>query len=362
MKAKKVTTGIATVGILAGATGLTVVTLPAGAESAPSLPKTTPQALVTSVLKAKPAAFGGTVTAQNNLGIPLPKMQQQQDGDYQAKVYSDGKHHFRSTMQAARDDRRTVVEDGKALWSYNSAKRTAHKMPLSAGNGAHKDATRHEAANQKNPAAMGRELVDNLRRSSELKVDGTASVAGRDAYELVLTPKPAEKTLVRQARVAIDAQTKMPLRFELFGHNSTDPALEAGFSKLDVGDQDPALFRFNPPEGTKVVTVDPKRHTGKQHKPKGRTERVGKGWDTVVTGSMKQSPIKQGKQDEHNSGAGNSKTPQQLLKQYTKPAHGKFGKGHVLSTPVGTALLTDDGRYAAGLVPQQVLEHALETK
>jgi hypothetical protein len=51
--------------------------------------------------------------------------------------------------------------------------------------------------------------------------------------------------------------------------------------------------------------------------------------------------------------------PGQLLGSIGKEVHGDFGTGWVISTKVGTALFTEDGRVAIGAVPQQVLTEAL---
>jgi len=54
--------------------------------------------------------------------------------------------------------------------------------------------------------------------------------------------------------------------------------------------------------------------------------------------------------------------PKRLLSQFGKPVRGAFGSGYVITTKVGTALVTDDGRFAVGAVPEQVLIEALGAK
>ena len=62
-------------------------------------------------------------------------------------------------------------------------------------------------------------------------VDGTAEVAGRAAYQLVLTPLPTERTLLREVRVAVDAETRQPLQLTVLAQGSGEPALQVGFSE-----------------------------------------------------------------------------------------------------------------------------------
>ena len=103
-------------------------------------------------------------------------------------------------------------------------------------------------------------------------------MAGRDAYELVLTPAPTERTLLREVRVAVDAEKRMPLRLTVLATGSTEPALQVGFTELTFGPQDPALFTFTPPPGA-TVTDAPARDAQQAARPESTT--VGDGWDTV---------------------------------------------------------------------------------
>ena len=41
------------------------------------------------------------------------------------------------------------------------------------------------------------------------------------------------------------------------------------------------------------------------------------------------------------------------------PVSGAWGSGRLITSAVGTAIITDDGRVAAGAVPEQVLTDAL---
>jgi hypothetical protein len=82
-------------------------------------------------------------------------------------------------------------------------------------------------------------------------VDGTATVAGRPAYQLVLTPT-STLTLVGRIAVAIDAETRLPLRLQVFPRGSDGAAIEAGFTAVSFEAIDPSMFGFTPPPGTTV--------------------------------------------------------------------------------------------------------------
>jgi hypothetical protein len=170
-------------------------------------------------------------------------------------------------------------------------------------------------------------------------------VAGRPAYELVLTPLPTERTLLREVRIAIDAQRRQPLRMVVLGNGSTDPALQVGFTELTYGPQDPALFTFTPPPGATVQPRPPGRPAGAADPD--RTV-VGEGWDTVV---IRKRTAEQGGRPE---GAPD-------LSTVGTPVSGPWGSGRLITTAVGTAIVTDDGRIAAGAVPEQLLNEALSS-
>jgi hypothetical protein len=51
-----------------------------------------------------------------------------------------------------------------------------------------------------------------------------------------------------------------------------------------------------------------------------------------------------------------------LLARLGTPVSGAWGSGTMITTKVGTAVITDDGRFAAGAVPEQVLFEGLAAK
>ena len=51
----------------------------------------------------------------------------------------------------------------------------------------------------------------------------------------------------------------------------------------------------------------------------------------------------------------------QLLGTIGKEVHGDYGTGYLITTSVGTALITEDGKVAVGAVPEQVVAEAIMT-
>jgi outer membrane lipoprotein-sorting protein len=315
---------------VAGAVGLGLLAVPAGAGAQPALPPVDPEELVRSVLARDPQPLAGAIELENGLGLPaLPGLPQAANGTSAGRIWSDGDRRGRVQLPTETGER-TLVSDGETFWSWNSEDRTVRRIPQ----GEHE----RDAANA-DPGAMAAEALARLRPTSVISVDGTSEVAGRPAYDLVLAPASSERTLLREVRVAVDAEHRMPLRLTVLATGSADPALQIGFTDISFGPQDPELFRFTPPPG---ATVEDAR------RPEGHAEpaMVGDGWDTVLVAAAP------GPDAEH---------PERLpdLAELGRPINGPWGSGRLITSAVASVIVTDDGRIAAGAVPEQVLTEAL---
>ena len=91
---------------------------------------------------------------------------------------------------------------------------------------------------------------------------------------------------------------------------------------------------------------------------------VGDGWDTVLVAALPDgalggaAPSRPGRPPVGGTG-GAVLDPRSLLERIGTPVSGPWGSGHLVSTAVLSVVVTDDGRVAAGAVPQQVLLEAL---
>jgi hypothetical protein len=237
------------------------------------------------------------------------------------------------------------------------------------------------------PQRLAQELLAAVEPTTKVSVDGTASVAGRDAYELVVAPRD-QRSLVRQIRLAVDARTSLPLRLEVFGTGSSDPAIESGFTSISYGTPSAAVFRA--PSGTlKELTVPehvspPSRRVSPSDLPRVH----GSGWTTVVelprlpdlsaTTGGPSTARPQGKGDTDGGGSqpaptGTSIQPggpmgdpsadgasqgallQSLLRS-SDQVSGAFGSGRLLRTALVSVLVLDDGRVFVGAVTPATLE------
>ncbi|WP_394613840.1 outer membrane lipoprotein carrier protein LolA [Lentzea sp. JNUCC 0626] len=348
MNKRKVTLAAAAAGVLTGAAGLSLLAMPAGAGQPPTLPDVSAESLVEQVLTSKPGAFGGTVEVDNKLGLPsIAEIPQLADGKHSARIWTDGNGKFRAALPNGQSEQ-TIVDDGTTTWSWNSADNEVTKSEHKAD----QPRPSEDKSESVNPAEAAKQVVGMTKEFSDITVDGTARVANRAAYELVLTPKATEKTLIREVRIAVDSELKMPLRVQVLTNGTAEPAGTVGFSEINVGPQDSKLFEFTPPANAKVTTPEAKEERrgekpelGIEQALQGKDPQIfGTGWDTVVGARIPAEAMTQVPAE-----------AQGLVDKFTKKVSGAWGSGQIFNTKVATILIADDGRVVAGAVPEQVL-------
>ncbi|GAB2478373.1 sigma-E factor regulatory protein RseB domain-containing protein [Promicromonospora xylanilytica] len=349
-------------GITVGLAGLALSALPAGADDDPTLPEISAEELVTSALAARAPAFAGVAEMQNELGIPAVPGAEALDFE-SARVFHDGGESARVQVEREASEL-TFVKNADEAWAYDSREHTAHRLTWDAADAA--EARKHAESGMADPSQAAAEIIERLRPTSDIAVDGTARVADRAAYELVLTPKPTEKTLLREITIAVDEETRVPLRFDVFANGRSEPVLSLGFVELEIGAQDAELFEFTPPEGAEVETTEAD-DAGRSARD-GRAgvaqhaSTVGDGWDTVVVGEAPEGAPAAGALEDgalEDGAPGDGQDLSGILAQVGQPVSGEFGSGTHVQVAVGGAVITEDGRIAAGAVPRQVLLDAL---
>ena len=182
------------------------------------------------------------------------------------------------------------------------------------------------------------------------------TVAGRAAYELVLTPKDAA-TLVSQVRVAVDSERKLPLRVQVYSTKLATPAIEVGFTAIDFAAPEARQFDFTPPPGTTLTQVTAEQLVaaagdGKAAAAVGadraRAMRVtGTGWSRVVVAKL---PAEQEKSQAPSSKTGGGPDALSRILGGLPRVTGAWGSGRLLEGTLWSAVLTDDGRVAIGAV------------
>jgi hypothetical protein len=198
--------------------------------------------------------------------------------------------------------------------------------------------------------------------TTQVTTTGAASVAGRDAYELVLAPRDTA-SLIGQVRLAIDAEKKIPLRVDVYAKGANDPAVRVAFQQISFAVPDGEQFNFNPPPGAKVNDQKATPEQGSKARPNERPQAgkaqaepgvtvVGEGWTSVLVMKAPGGTPAAGEDDAMLEG---------VLKSLPKVS-GTWGSGNLLSGALFSALLTEDGRVLVGAVAPEKLYEAAAKK
>lgn len=330
------------------------------ADASPTLPHRSAEQLLVDLQKAQPVQMSGTVVQHADLGIPaLPEMQGESSdltslvaGSHTLRVWYGGADKARVALVGTLGES-DVIRNGNDLWIWSSQKNEAQHLTLPAHQKQAEPRQLPSELQNLTPRQLADRILSAVDPSTAVKSDGTVSVAGRDAYQVSISPR-TDDSLIGSIRIAIDSETSAPLRVEVFARdNASEPALDAGFTHVDFGTQSASQFRFDPPSGVKVEQIKPGEHKKLQHKKLSdakaqapKLQAVGTGWRSVVIVNGIKS---QGKTDPGKL--------QQYLDALT-PVSGSWGSGRLFESALFDVLLTKDGRLIAGAVTPQVLYDA----
>jgi outer membrane lipoprotein-sorting protein len=343
------------------------VTVPMVASAAPSLPKRSAAQLLADVAKSDGAALSGTVVETARLGLPaLPDVSGTAisptvllAGSHTARVWYDGGDKARIALVGSLAET-DLVHNGRDVWFWTSGQNTAQHLRLPAAS-AQDRASSPSPAQSLTPQQAAKQAIAAIDPTTKVTVDGTARVAGRSAYELVLQPRD-KRSLIRDVRIAVDAKTSVPLRVQVHAAGATGrPAFETAFTSISFTKPSASVFRFSPPPGAKVTQSQLPAHPGSDVKhsatQQGQGAKViGTGWTAVVELPGVSLPAGGSRS---RDGRGSSASAQlSTLRRAMTPVSGTFGTGQVLRTKLVTVLLLDDGRLLVGAVSPAVLEQA----
>ncbi len=365
--------------VLLGAGGSAVGVISATARD--GLPHRSASQLLVDVQKARLDGLSGTVVQNADLGLPsLPgvggggssDLTSMVSGSHTLRVWYAGPNKVRLALLGSLGES-DVVRNGTDLWTWSSTKKSAtHRtVPLAKAEGP----TSLASMSPLTPQQAADTALKALSSSTKVSTDGTAVVAGRSAYELLLQPRDS-RSLVSSVRIAIDGKTHIPTRVQVFADNVSKPSLEVGFTSFNPTTPEASVFRFNPPPGTDVTQGGPLGHSDRpQIGPKagsgqhGRSlpkragaepKLVGKGWTSVLVAKL---PAGEGPGQQAGGkggpGSGPSGPSMSSMLRVLPEVRGSWGSGHLLRGSLFSVLLTDDGRVAVGAVPPSELYAAL---
>lgn len=345
---------VAVPGVIAG--GVLVGTLPASAED--PLPSRTPQQVLLMIAQHQEQSLSGTLEQSSELGLPqLPKAGPNAasadpawlellTGPHTARVYLDGPEKARVQVLDPLAER-NAIRHGNELWFYNSKDNTAAHAQLPAGTAEHHQ---RGPGTLRSPEELADVLLAKIDPTTEVTVGPDTRVAGRAAYNLILTPR-STVTLMGSIAISVDGQSGLPLGVELKARGQTEPAFRVAFTSLSLDTPDASIFEFSPPPGATVEEIPVPDRRDKSSRPPmeqspGSTDSTrpsvsGTGWESVIELPARELP-------------GGSSEAGALLEQAATPVPG----GRLVSTALVNVLILDDGRIFAGSVPLEQLQSA----
>ncbi|MFJ2936018.1 outer membrane lipoprotein carrier protein LolA [Streptomyces sp. NPDC087219] len=391
-KASRYIVPVAVAGVAAATIGL----VPALAASGdPDLPEITAQQLIEKIAASDTQTLSGTFRISTDLGLPLEgltsglgglaggmgggaggsssadpseRLTQLVSGSHTLRVAADGPERQKLTLLDGSDEY-SLIHNGDDVWAYDSKSKEVFHEKAPAGADA---PGAHEGPKGKELPGTPKQLADEVLKAAgdttSITVDGTAKVAGRDAYQLVIKPKQSGST-VESVKIAVDAANGTPLKFTLSSVEGGKPVVDAGFTKVDFSKPAASDFTFKAPEGAKVTEGGAEKPAGEESDPfggqlpegledafggfgpgagsdRGGVNVIGEGWTTIA---------------KIDSGAPAPKTDeapkevQGLLDSFGDKVTGPFGSGTLFKTKIVNALLTDDGKVYVGAVTKDAL-------
>lgn len=357
-----------------------VIAVPLQAGAAVDLPDKTPEQILLMVNDSTVSTLSGAITQSAELGLPdlsalsgmtstMPQSTPGQDpsgaesetfmsalellsGSRDFRIYLNGDSQSRIQIQD-RMDERNIVRNGDDLWLYDSTSNQATHLtiPAEVKSAAEANATAFAEkfpTTLSTPADVAKSLLSELDASTTVTVGKDVRVAGRSAYQLVLTPKSVS-TLVASVTVSVDSETGVPLDVTVMASGQTTPALSIGFTSVNFAAPDSDLFTFVPPANATVVEKnlpdlpalsDTDSAIKDQIDASERPVITGTGWSSIlsvpasnVPTELRQSP---------------------MLEQVTVAVDG----GRSATSSLLTVFFADDGRVLMGAVPLEALQAA----
>ncbi|GAA2584098.1 outer membrane lipoprotein carrier protein LolA [Winogradskya consettensis] len=344
------------------------------ASADPTLPERSAAQLLVDVQSAKVDGLSGTVVQTADLGLPtLPgvtggsgsgaDLMKLVSGSNTARVWYAGEDKVRLALLGTLGET-DVIRNGTDVWTWRSSDNSAVHAKIPADALTKKDKALPAGVPQ-TPQEAADAALAAVGPSTAVTTTGAAKVAGRDAYELVLTPKDAA-SLVGQVRLAIDGEKHIPLGVDVYAKGVDTPALRIAFQQVSFETPDPEQFVFTPPAGTKVTepsaaelekqhgSLDDKAAADAKAEAAG-TKVVGEGWTSVLVATL---PKEDGGS---TAGKGQGADTAQLdaITNSLPKVSGTWGSGRLLQSALFSALLTDDGRVLVGAVaPEKLYEAA----
>jgi hypothetical protein len=326
----------------------------AGAQTTPRLPARTTGQLLAAVGKPSATPPAMTAVVQETASLGLPDLPGSSDplsplsllsGTHTFKIWYGGPARVRVAAPVSLGETDLRV-NGNSAWLWNSRANTAthYLLPASPASGLGAPPPAARVGSIPTPQQLARQILAAVGPTTTVGLQQNVNVAGRAAYQLSLAPKDS-RSLIGRVQVAIDAQTSLPLRVQVFARGASGPAVSVGYTSLSFGAPAASNFSFSPPSGAKVKTVRVPAASAANPMPAGtgspsaRVVVVAPGTGSVVVSGSKQVSAATAKQMEaafaQTLPASLSKTERaELVKQFAGQLTGKSAGAWTSNVPI----------------------------
>jgi hypothetical protein len=381
---------------------VTAVTVATAAAASPSLPARTPAQLLTALAThaGSPPPLSGQLVATADLGIPqLPGQESPSSvlslltGPHTINLSYANRTHFRLALPVPLGET-DVIRDGGTAWIWQSSSDSVTRLTLPAHGALMHGLVGHAAAGKPGtlqpagtpgpspvtPQQVVQRLLSAVGPSTSITTGATTTVAGQDAYQLVVAPRDS-RSLIGSVVIALAASHPgVVLGVQVFPRGAQSPAWSEGFTSIAFGTPPASTFRFTPPHGATVHAVTPPAAMpGQPASPQPQpalsgAKVIGKDWLSVLelpssalagltSGGNVAGAVGQAAQSVASgpgSGPGGDISGAAIWSALLKSArtvHGAFGTGQLIRTSLLSVLITN-GHAFVGAVDPSVLYRA----
>lgn len=365
---------------------VTAASMATAAAASPALPARSPTQLISALAShaATPPQMSGTVVESAALGIPqLPGQQDPSSplsmlsGSHTVRLWYSDPAHFRLALPVPLGET-DVIRNGSTGWVWQSSSNSVQRIMLPARPGGVHASPATGAGSMPaplTPQQAAQRLLTAVGPTTSVTSGPTTTVAGQDAYQLVVAPKDS-RSLVGRVVVEVDAQHPgVVLGVQVFARGAASPVFQTGFTSITFAAPPASTFAFTPPQGASVHAVTPGDLAGARPAMRpavSGAKVVGSGWLRVaVLPSSVLSAIRNGnaagalgqaaQSAAGGPGSGGSVDPAGVLAALLKsatPVSGAWGSGKLVTTSLVSILITSNGHVLIGAVAPSVLYSA----
>jgi outer membrane lipoprotein-sorting protein len=249
-----------------------------------------------------------------------------------------------------------LFRDGTSIWQWDSTSGEAVQSVASASAPVTAVTPLPVDGTTITPDDLARGAVAAIDPQTSVEVGAPGTVAGRSAYQLVLTPGSGSKSGIGRVVLWLDGSTRMPLAAQVYARGITrEPSIDLAFTQIVLAVPDESAFQFVPPRTAHVTALNSGAALSLSPDPLlgvRETTTTGSGWTRVaVVSAPKTGGVSATADDIATAQFGD----------HAVAVSGAWGHGKLLQTNNGLLcmLFVSDGRIVVGSVDPAALYAAL---